>query len=148
MYSEKVSRPNCPVNMLVGLEILKHLFGLSDEHLFENFYLDIRYKVALGIQDISEGDISIRTLYNFRKRVVAYAQEHGVNLMLEVFETLTARFIEKAGVQTDIIRMDSTQITSNMKRMSRLDIMSRTLQQFLKGLDQLEMDVFQVNHNL
>src|SRR6056297_503879 len=39
LYSQKVSRPNCPVNILVGLEILKHLFGLSDEQLFENFYL-------------------------------------------------------------------------------------------------------------
>lgn len=143
LYSQKVSRPNCPVNILVGLEILKHLFNLSDEQLFENFYLDIRYNVALGIQDLNEGDISIRTLYNFRNRVVAYDQEHGVDLMLEVFERLTARFIEKAGVSTDIIRMDSTQITSNMKRMSRIDIMSRTLQQFLKGLDPDEIVRYQ-----
>ena len=143
LYSQKVSRPNCPVNILVGLEILKHLFGLSDEQLFENFYLDIRYKVALGIQDMREGDISLRTLYNFRSRVVAYNQKHGVNPIEEVFETLSAHFIEKAGVQTDIIRMDSTQITSNMRRMSRIDIMSRTLQQFLKRLDPEEIAPYQ-----
>src|SRR6056297_367330 len=110
LYSQKVSRPNCPANVLAGLEILKHLFNLSDEQLFENFYLDIRYKVALGIQDLSEGDISIRTLYNFRNRVVAYDQEHGVDLMLAVFESLTARFIEKAGVSTDIIKTDMTML--------------------------------------
>jgi hypothetical protein len=143
LYSEKVSRPNCPVNILVGLQIIKHLFGLSDEQLFENFYLDIRYKVALGIQDMSEGDISLRTLYNFRRRVVAYNQKHGVNPIEEVFERLTAHFIQKAGVRTDIIRMDSTQITSNMRRMSRIDIMSRSLQQFLKGLEPEEIARYQ-----
>lgn len=143
LYSEKASRPNCPVNILVGLEILKHLFNLSDKQLFDTYARDIGYKLALGLQELSEGDISIRTLYNFRNRVVAYDQEHGVDLMLEVFERLTARFIEKAGVSTDIIRMDSTQITSNMKRMSRIDIMSRTLQQFLKGLDQDEIALYQ-----
>src|SRR6056297_304044 len=143
LYSQKVSRPNCPVNILVGLEILKHLFNLSDEQLFDTYARDLGYKLALGQQDLSEGEVSIRTLYNFRKRVVAYAQEHGVNLMLEVFETLTARFIQKAGVRTDIIRMDSTQITANMRRMSRIDIMSRTLQQFLKGLDLEEIARYQ-----
>ena len=45
---------------------------LSDERLFDHFYIDLRYKVALRIQDLSEGDISISTLYNFRQRVVAY----------------------------------------------------------------------------
>jgi hypothetical protein len=138
LYSQKVSRPNCPVNIFVGLEILKHLFSLSDEQLFENFYLDIRYKCALGVQDIEEGDITLRSFYNFRKRVVAYTQREGNNPIKKVFEELTERFIEKAGVRTDIIRMDSTQITSNMKRMSRIEIMSRTLKKFLKGLPEEE----------
>lgn len=146
LYSEKASRPNCPVNILVGLEILKHLFGLSDERLFDTYSRDLGYKLALGIQDLSEGDMSIRTLYNFRRRVVTYTEKHGYNPMQEVFEELTAHFIEKAGVRTDIIRMDSTQITSNMKRMSRMDIMSRTLQQFLKGLDKAEIALYQQDY--
>jgi len=31
LYSDKVSRPNLPVNIYVSLEILKELFGFSDE---------------------------------------------------------------------------------------------------------------------
>src|SRR6056297_3566112 len=110
LYSEKASRPNCPVNILVGLEILKHLFNLSDKQLFDTYARDIGYKLALGLQELAEGDISLRTLYNFRNRVVAYDQEHGVDLMLAVFERLTARFIEKAGVSTDIIKTDMTML--------------------------------------
>ena len=43
LYSEKASRPNCPGNVLVGLEILKYLFTLSDERLFDHFYMDLCY---------------------------------------------------------------------------------------------------------
>lgn len=30
LYSQNCSRPNCPVNILMGLEILKHQFGLGE----------------------------------------------------------------------------------------------------------------------
>ena len=134
LYSDKPSRPNIPINILVGLEILKYLYNLSDEQLFENYYLDIRYKIALGIQQMDEHFYTLRSLYNFRRRVVQYEQETGINLVEEVFNELAIGFIEKAGIQTDIIRMDSTQITSKMKALSRIDIMSRTLVKFLKSL--------------
>ena len=35
LYSEVASRPNVPVNVLVGLEALKAGFGWSDEELYE-----------------------------------------------------------------------------------------------------------------
>jgi hypothetical protein len=35
LYSEEASRPNTPVNVLVGLEVLKSGFGWSDEELCE-----------------------------------------------------------------------------------------------------------------
>ena len=140
LYSDNISRPNYPVNIFVGLEILKHLHDLSDEELFENFYLDMRYKVALGIQEVDGGDISLRSFYNFRRRVVEYIQREGHNPFKEVFEDLTARFIAKVGTKTDIIRIDSTQITSNMKRLSRVELMSRTLAKFLKTLPAEEIE--------
>ena len=35
LYSEKDSRPNTPVNIIVGALILKELFGLSDDEVVE-----------------------------------------------------------------------------------------------------------------
>ena len=35
LYSDEASRPNTPVNVLVGLEILKSGFGWSDDHGFQ-----------------------------------------------------------------------------------------------------------------
>lgn len=40
LYSDEASRPNSPINVLVGLETLKSGFGWSDEEMDENFCLD------------------------------------------------------------------------------------------------------------
>ena len=37
LYSEKKSRPNTPVNILMGFETLKSGFGWSDEELYNHF---------------------------------------------------------------------------------------------------------------
>jgi len=43
LYSEAVSRPNLPVNIYLSLEILKKMFGLSDEELFDRFHCDVLF---------------------------------------------------------------------------------------------------------
>ncbi len=42
LYSDEPSRPNVPVNVLVGLEVLKAGFGWSDEELYENFCFNLQ----------------------------------------------------------------------------------------------------------
>ena len=37
LYSDEPSRPNIPVNVLVGLETLKSGFGWSDEEMYDAF---------------------------------------------------------------------------------------------------------------
>ena len=37
LYSDKKSRPNIPVNILVGFETIKSWFGWSDEKLYNHF---------------------------------------------------------------------------------------------------------------
>jgi len=142
LYSEKASRPNCPVNIFVGLEIFKHLFVLSDEQLMENFYFDVRYQVAFGIQEMDEALYSLKSLYNFRRRILLYEEKTGINLIKEVFDELVMGFIEATGTSTQIIRMDSTQLHSKMKALSRIDIMSRTLLRFIRELSQEEQSKY------
>ena len=40
LYSDKSSRPNTPVNVIVGALLLKELFDLSDDKVVENLLLD------------------------------------------------------------------------------------------------------------
>ncbi len=50
LYSEKGSRPNTPVNVLVGLEILKEGRHWSDEELYNHLSFDMQVRYALGCE--------------------------------------------------------------------------------------------------
>lgn len=66
LYSNKKSRPNTPVNILMGFETLKSGFGWSDEELYNHFLFDLQVRYALGLQDFDEEYFDLRTIYNFR----------------------------------------------------------------------------------
>jgi predicted transposase YbfD/YdcC len=72
LYSEKDSRPNVPVNVLVGLEALKAGFGWSDQELYENYCYSLQVRYALGYDRLGDGDFEIRSLYYFRERLSKY----------------------------------------------------------------------------
>lgn len=54
LYSDKASRPNTPVNVIVGALIIKELFGISDDEVVDNLMLDPRYQVALHTTSFEE----------------------------------------------------------------------------------------------
>lgn len=74
LYSQKDSRPNSPVNVQIGLLILKELTGKSDDEIFESLLFDVRYQYALHTTAMEEQPVSDRTLGRFRQRCTAYEQ--------------------------------------------------------------------------
>ena len=143
LYSEKDSRPNAPVNVLVGFEIIKAGEGWSDETLYEALSFDMRLRYALGIEDLGgELPFTLRTLYNFRGRVREYAQKTGVNLYVKVFEQVTDEQLAKYKVSTKDQRIDSTQVLSNIAQMTRLELMISVLQAGMKGLEEGEREAW------
>jgi len=123
LYQDVPSRPNIPVNVLVGLDTLKAGFGWSDEELYDHYVFDLQVRYALGYQNLNEGEFDVRTLYNFRQRLSRYNREHGVNLLVQAFEGITDQQISELKVKTGLQRMDSTQIASNIMDMSRLELL-------------------------
>lgn len=81
LYSEKVSRPNTPVNVIVGALILKEELGNSDDKLVQALMFDIRYQYALHTTSFKEQPLSDRILSRFRARCLAYETETGINLI-------------------------------------------------------------------
>ena len=81
LYSDIVSRPNVPVNVLIALLILKENFGLSDEDLVGSLHFDMRFQYALGTTSYEKQPVSINTLYNFRSRVLEYEKLTGRDLI-------------------------------------------------------------------
>ncbi len=87
LYSEEKSRPNAPVNVMMGAEILKAGWGWSDEELYEAVCFDMRVRYGLGIEDVGgEPPFQLRTLYNFRRRVREHAVKTGLTLLQQTAE--------------------------------------------------------------
>ena len=89
LYSEQPSRPNTPVNVLVGLEVLKAGFGWSDAELYDAFCFNLQVRYALGYRELSAGNFELRTLYNFRRALTQHMQATGENLIEKAFEQVT-----------------------------------------------------------
>jgi hypothetical protein len=94
LYSDQPSRPNVPVNVLVGFEVLKAGHGWTDEQAYDEVCFDVQVRYALGLRDLTAEDFSLRTVYNFRRALAKHAAETGENLFETVFEQVTHRAAE------------------------------------------------------
>ena len=128
LYSDEPSRPNAPVNMSAGLEMLKSGFNWSDEELFNHLDFDVQVRYALGIRDIHAEVCTLRTQYNFRRRVSEHMQKTGENPFEQVFIQVTDEQLVALGLKTGHQRMDSTQVSSNIRRYSRLQLLVEMVQ--------------------
>jgi hypothetical protein len=138
LYSDKASRPNVPVNQLVSLEFLKAGPGWSDEELFDALRFDLQVRYSLGLWDLGIDDFELRTVYNFRKRLTHHMQETGTNLLDQAFEHVTDAQIAAFGLRTDKQRMDSTFVASNIRELSRLQLLVAVLQRVQRMLQPTE----------
>lgn len=134
LYSKEQGRPNTAVNVLVGLEIIKHLWNYTDEQLMRAIRSDYEVNYALGIRELGSFYIADRTIYEFREKLVGYAldnPEEG-DLVFNLFQDLTASFIKLLNIKSTEIRMDSTLIASNIKKAGRLALAFDVLHLALK----------------
>lgn len=138
LYSSEPSRPNVPVNVMVGLEVLKAGFGWSDEELYENYCFNLQVRYALGYDRLGDGDFAIRTLYYFRERMSKHYLESGKNLLEQAFEQVTDAQIRDLQVRTGMQRMDSTQIASNIVDASRLQLLVEAIQRVHRILSEAD----------
>jgi hypothetical protein len=143
LYSDIASRPNTPVNVLLGLETLKAGYGWSDEEMYDHFNFDLQVRYALGYRDLKEGRFELRTLYNFRRRLSQYNQAQGKNLVALSFEDITDQQVVALKVKTSLQRMDSTQIASNIMAMSRLQLLVEGIQRMHRLLREAEQQACQ-----
>lgn len=128
--------PNFPVNILLSLEYIKHMKGLTDAELMGSFYFDYLVNYAVGLRTLGERHLSERTLYNFRKRIYNYCKDNPdeEGPLFSQFITLLKVFAEKAGVGMDEQRMDTTMFMSNIKKSGRITLVFDVLVQSVKAI--------------
>ena len=141
LYSgNSASRPNTPVNVIIGALILKENGGLSDDELLEAICCDVRYQYALHTTHMLEQPVSDRTFSRFRERLYNYEVESGRDLLKEEMEHLAAVYADYMKLNTNIKRMDSLMIASRCKRMSRLEIIYTATANAIKLIHRLGYD--------
>jgi len=142
LYADIPSRPNIPVNRLVGIEILKSGYGWSDEELFDHLNFDLQVRYALGVRELESEICTLRTIYNFRRRVSQYMQTTGKDPFAAVFAQITDEQLAALCLDTRQQRMDSTQVGSNIRQYSRLRLVLEVLQRATRMLSAADQEQY------
>ena len=138
LYSDKASRPNTPVNIIVGALIIRELFDYSDDEMVENLMLDLHLQYALHTTNYKEQPLSDKTLSRFRKRCYEYEQEHGIDLLHDCVKDLSGNIQKLMKISGRIRRMDSMMIESNIKKLTRTELIYSCFSRFLQAIDKVD----------
>lgn len=122
LYSDKASRPNTPVNVVVGALIIKELFDYSDDEMVENLMLDLHLQYALHTTSFEEQPLSDKSLSRFRKRCYDYEQLYNVDLYHDCVRDLSGKIAKLMNISGRVRRMDSMMIESNIRKLSRMEL--------------------------
>lgn len=123
LYSDTASRPNTPVNVIIGCLLLKEYIGMSDDDILNALMFDIRYQYALHTTSFIEQPLSDRTLGRFRERCIAYEAQTGIDLLHDTITELAEEMAALMKIDRSLKRMDSMMVESNIKKMSRLELL-------------------------
>ena len=132
LYCDNNGTPNASIRVLVGMMILKEGQGWSDEQLFEQCNYNLLVRSALGLMNLNDAVPVASTYYLFRRRIVEYNREKGVDLFKACQQKITQSQVLEFNVSGKQIRMDSKLIGSNIAWYSRYELVHETLRLFIE----------------
>jgi hypothetical protein len=124
LYDEDpASRPNAPINTLVGAMILQHLNNWTFEELLDRVAFDLKVRAALGLWSLAEEPFCRATLFNFQKRLREHMGRTGQDKFQVLFDRLSQEALERFELKSTTQRCDSTQIGSNIRDYTRIELL-------------------------
>lgn len=141
LYSSKASRPNTPVNVIIGALIIKELFDYSDDELVENLMLDLHLQYALHTTSFEEQPLSDKTLSRFRKRCYDYEALYGEDLYHDCVKDLSAKLSKLMNINGRVRRMDSMMIEANIRKLSRAELLYTCLSNLATAVNKLDGNI-------
>lgn len=126
-FSADKGAPNKSARLIVSLLLFKHLFGLTDRQLVEQFQFNLLWHYALEVDPLA-ANIERKTLSTWRGYLM---QMGGAERYLG---QITTHLIALEGLQVDVQRLDSTHVLSDIRRLSRLGLFVETIAAFLRQL--------------
>ena len=140
LYSDKASRPNTPVNVIIGGMVLQELLDLTDEEFMDSLLFDIRFQYALHTTSFEEQPISDRTFSRFRRRCLTYETETGIDLIHETVKELSEEMASLMNLNGRMKRMDSLMVASNIRKLGRMELLYTCVSDLVTFLHRVGMD--------
>ena len=141
------SRPSTPTYLVLGLLVLKSLFGLTDEELEDRLAFSIDFQYALETTSFTRQPINQRTLNRFRAANALYTQETHIDLMAQFFDKL-ANSLKDTFLGTNLKRrMDSIMIDNGCRKLSRLQLAHVVTKNALFVLDEQTVSIPEALHH-
>ena len=137
LYSNKASRPNSPINVIIGLLIIKEMLQQTDEELIGSIHFDVRYQYALNTTNYETQPVSINTLTNFRNRLVEYEASTNEDLIKAEVEALSESIAKYLSVDNKKVRVDSLMVSSSCKKLSRIELVYSINSRLIKSLNKI-----------
>ena len=129
-FSDGFGRPTKELYTVLGALVLQQTHDLTDEETVEQLAFSTQWHYALNITEETDSAkyMCPKTLWNMRSIVV----DNGLETIL--FESITSKLATVFNVDTDKQRIDSMHIKSNMRRLGRIGIFTKTIHKFLVNL--------------
>ena len=127
LYCSDNGAPNAPIRVMFAMLVLKERAGWSYDALQENSLGNIFVRRALGLFNFDDIVPCRATIFNFLKRLREYEIETGEDLFKKAYEAVTQGQILEFNVMGNKTRMDSALIGSNIKWLSRFELIYETL---------------------
>lgn len=144
LYSDSYSRPNTPVNVIIGALILKEVLGITDDELVQALMFDIRYQYALHTTSFDEQPLSDRTLSRFRARCLAYETETGIDLIHQCVVKLSKEISDFMKISPGMQRMDSLMVAAHIRNLSLLELFYTCVSNLAKIMEQRNIPIPQM----
>ena len=129
-FAEGFGRPTKELHTVLGVLVLQQSLDLTDVETVNQLSFNIQWHYALNITEESDSAkyFSEKTLWNMRSIAVENTLE------ATLFEDITAKLADIFNVDTNKQRIDSVHIKSNMRRLGRIGIFSKSIHKFLVNL--------------
>lgn len=132
LYSKKASRPNTPVNVIVGALILKEALNVTDDEIVEAMAFDIRYQYALHTTSFEEQPLVTEPSAGLEQEET----EHDVDLIHECVVKMAKEISDFMDITPDKQRMDSLMVAANIRNLSLLELFYTCVANLCKIMDE------------
>jgi hypothetical protein len=137
LYSDSsATRPNTPVNVLVGALILQHANDWTFAELMDRVDFDLKVRAALGLWSLDQESFSRATLFNFLVRLRDDMVATGRDRFETVFDGLTDEQRKRFELNSSVQRCDSTQMGSNIRDYTRIELLVEVVLRMWRVLDE------------